>query len=366
MATVYSLICWGGKDGKAVTVSSSTDWVTLTRHGLKNGKGVQFASGTLPTVAGTALALNTTYYAKRISTSTCELYYDAALTNKINFTSTGSSLVLKGSYYQGLSDKSRWTYSGNEYIFDGINSWNTARAGADQWDTEVAEIGEFFEEDTADATISITVPALFVLVTTLVNGVRSSAWHKDVSGGYVLSRTTIYAGYIVSLKNYRCEVDGFTLKANGTGGVSAIACKANSGCRNMRLLGYNKTGTGVTLQATGAYAFYNHIEGFQYGCQANYALAATVFANNTVVKNATGVYAGSTVNGFWYNNICAGNTTANWGANSSGIEGASSNSGETGDANLPWMTSGGTRLVVDQSNFVNFAGSDYRPAPPLH
>lgn len=360
MATVFSLICWGGKDGKSVTISSTTDLVTLSKHGLRNSKGVQFVSGTLPTVSGTALAMNTDYYAKWISSSTFELYYDSALTSKINFTSNGTSLVLKGSYYQSLSDKSRWTYGGTEYIYDGITSWNTARVGADQWDTEIAELGEFFEEDIADATLTLSVPALFISIVASVNGVRSSAWHQHASGGFVMSRTTAYSGYILNLRPYRCEINGFTLKANGTGAAGGVQCKTNSGCLNMRIIGYNKTGTGVNLNATGAYAYYNLIEGFQYGARADYMLAATVFANNTVVKNANGIYAGSTVNGFWYNNIVAGNTT-NWSV-PSGLEGASCNTGETGDTNPAWMTTGGTRLVVNQSDFVDFAGGDYRPA----
>jgi hypothetical protein len=95
MATVYSLICWGGKNGKSVTVSSTTDYVTLTDHGLRDATGVAFTSGTLPTVSGAALALNTTYYSKSISSSTFELYYDSGLTSKINFTSNGSTLVMK-------------------------------------------------------------------------------------------------------------------------------------------------------------------------------------------------------------------------------------------------------------------------------
>ena len=39
MATIYSLICWGGKDGKAVTCAT-TDIITLTNHGLRDGTGV--------------------------------------------------------------------------------------------------------------------------------------------------------------------------------------------------------------------------------------------------------------------------------------------------------------------------------------
>lgn len=37
MATVYSLVCWGGRTGKTVSISASTDVVTLTRHGVRTG-----------------------------------------------------------------------------------------------------------------------------------------------------------------------------------------------------------------------------------------------------------------------------------------------------------------------------------------
>lgn len=44
MAQVFSLVCWGGANGKSVTVSNTTDLVTLTNHGLREIQ-VQIADG---------------------------------------------------------------------------------------------------------------------------------------------------------------------------------------------------------------------------------------------------------------------------------------------------------------------------------
>lgn len=51
MATVYSLICFGGRTGKTVTMTIANPCVvTLTNHGLRDGFGVVFStSGASPT-----------------------------------------------------------------------------------------------------------------------------------------------------------------------------------------------------------------------------------------------------------------------------------------------------------------------------
>lgn len=58
MATVYSLIAFGGKDGLSFTGNATTNQFTIASgvHGIRSGVAlpVAFKSGTLPTVASGA------------------------------------------------------------------------------------------------------------------------------------------------------------------------------------------------------------------------------------------------------------------------------------------------------------------------
>lgn len=367
MATVYSLICWGGKDGKSVTVNATTDLVTLTNHGLRNSKGVQFVSGTLPTVSGTALALNTTYYAKWISSSTFELYYDSALTSKIDFTSTGASLVMKGSYYQGLSDTSRW----GTRIYDGRVSWNTARAAvATVFDTEVAELGDDYD-DLVGASWSCTIPAAAVEMTSMVNGVRGNGWHGGVIGaGYVASAAN--GGYTaLSSGNVQdFTFDGFSAQTQSTsanGNALMTSTRGGNIVKNMIVSGAS-TSFGVGVNLNGAMTKVQNclITGLLRGLVTGSYTYGSLFANNTVVGNGTGIYAessGASTYGKYYNNTVYGNTT-NWSrAAPAAVEGATKNTGQSGDAIAAWAVGAGSSSVtVTSSDFANYAGGDYRPA----
>ncbi len=366
MATVYSLICWGGKDGKAVTVSSSTDLVTLTNHGLRNSKGVQFTSGTLPTVSGTALALNTTYYAKWISSSTFGLYYDSALTSKIDFTSTGASLVMKGSYYRGLSDTSRW----GTRIYDGRVSWNTARAAvATEFDTEVVELGDDFD-DLVGASWSCTIPAAAVVMTSTVNGVRGNGFHGGFIGaGYVAAvpsgHTALSSGNVQDF-----TFDGFSARAQSTASTGICLSTSSLGgnvVKNMILSGISTSfGVGISLQGAMTKVRNCLITGLLRGIAPSSYAYGSLFANNTVVGNGTGIYAeGSKTStyGKYYNNAVFGNTT-NWSrAAPATVERASHNTGESGDAIATWeVGAGATSFDITSAAFANYAGGDFRPA----
>ena len=76
MATVYSLVCWGGKDGKTVTMTiASPCVVSLANHGLRDGTGVVFSTtGALPT----GVTAGVTYYAKSTASGTFNLYDTSA------------------------------------------------------------------------------------------------------------------------------------------------------------------------------------------------------------------------------------------------------------------------------------------------
>lgn len=364
MATVYSLICWGGKDGKSVSVNATTDLVSLTNHGLRDGKGVQFASGTLPTVSGAALALATDYFAKWISTSTFELYYDSALTSKIDFTSTGSSLVLKGSYYQGLSDTSRWGTN----IFDGLVSCYAVRSsgsGATTFDAEVIELGEDFDDIRTGGTFSFNLISPEAVVTSTINGVRTSAFHGGIRGaGYVFSNAT---GTCLSTNRPRVRLDGFTIAYRGTSN-SFYGCSVGSvdgSIRHMILDGPGIYGIALSTSQPLMDIAYNLIVGWNRGLSMGSYTYGANYSNNTIVGNVYGVYpTGSvTIYGYFYNNAVFGNSTANWNVPIQAyVDGASCNTGEVGDTNLPWSTGANPYYQITSADFANYAGGDYRPA----
>lgn len=367
MATVYSLVCWGGKDGKTVTVSSSTDLVTLTNHGLRNRKGVQFASGTLPTVAGAALALNTTYFAKWISTSTFELYYESSLTTKIDFTSTGSSLMMKGAYYQGLTDTSRW----GTRIYDGRVAWNAARAAASTvFDTEVCEFGDDYD-DLVGASFSVTAPCASLIMTSLVNGVRGAGWHGGIKGAGYVSMVPNGGYTAMSPGNIQdATFDGFSctvLSTSGSGTALATSGRGGNVVKGMILSGISTSfGVGLTLNGAMTKVLDCLITGLLRGVATGSFTYGSLCANNTVVGNGTGIYAegsGASTFGKWHNNAVFGNTS-NWSrAAPASVEGASNNTGETADAIDPWAVGGGaTSIDITSADFANYAGGDFRPA----
>lgn len=370
MADVYSLICWGGRLGKSVTVNASTDLVTLTRHGVRQGMGVAFVSGTLPTVAGTALALNTTYYTKWIAQDTFELYYDSALTSKINFTSTGASLVMKSAYLLGLSDLSRWGDAGSERIYDSVSTWISGRtSGASPYNVEVAEVGESFT-DQVTAMQTFSIPSAQNILTTTIGGIRTAAWH---GGNYPPATPTANSGYeiyitndtstpLIQLNRYRDKIDGIIIRSGNYSTVAGVKMDAGqtevSGCFFVTSgsgVGY---GRGIQHNAPLIRVLNNVIVGWNAGIFCQEYLAGTFTANNLVSGCTTGFWSGASTNGFYYNNIAIGNTT-NWMATFGAIEGADKNAGLSGEA---WIKGAGTRLTIATTDFQNYAGKDFRPA----
>lgn len=354
MATVYSLICWGGSSGKSVTVSASTDYVTLTRHGLRDRKGVQFTAGTLPSVSGSALSLNTTYYANVINSSNFELYYDSALSSKINFTSNGSSLILKGAYYKSLSDTSRW----GTRIYDGLTSCNSARqTGASAYDDEVWEIGEDFIEDINTNSIVFSIPAPRTLITPI-----NLAGHNGVyDSGYTLltASTSIGSGNV----NMVCPItiEGITYKNSSTGGGFSLGYPGAE-ARNCIAIGGGTTGTSYGFRP---YERLVRVENclavnFARGFELHTTCTGMVVANNTASKNGVGFYTGYTSGlvGYIFNNVSAGNTT-NWGTQPTGIDSATKNAGVSGDS--IWDTTS-TKVTITTSDFANYSLNNFSPA----
>lgn len=362
MATVYSLICWGGSAGKSVTVSNTTDLVTLTNHGLRNATGVAFTSGTLPTVSGTALALNTTYYAKSISISTFELYYDSGLTSKIDFTSTGSSLIMKSAYYLGLSDKSRWTTGGVERIYQGVGEWVSGRAAASALDEEVGEIGQAFT-DIRGTAVTLNIPSGAVRLESRVNGARTSAFHYGV-----VSTSTADAGYVlvqqgsnttclnVTAKN--CTVDGITVRHTNSGDGIVLNAFAARVLNCISVGAGVTTGYGIANSQAGTEAINCISQGWSVGWFIPQYAAGIMIANCTVTKCTTGMPAQSNIHGAMVvNTVIVGNTTTDWGAGAPGY--ATNNAGLSGQA---WLTGSNPRYTIATTDFADHTNNDYRAA----
>lgn len=375
MATVYSLICFGGKDGHSVTVSSATDYVTLSGHGLNDATAVAFTSGTLPSVSGTALSLNTSYYSKSISSTTFELYYDSGLTSKINFTSNGSSLVMKSSYYLGLSDKTRWTYGGTEYIFNSMTNWVSGRSTADVNDTEVCEIGMAWDDETGNNGLTVSIPCGEIIITTMVNGVRSSGFHNGIVGveaasgavGYRLFRRTPQNSRTLNLSQARTTIDGFTVwNYSGMSGYTVPGIEIGAGIIKVKYMIVhgrgNYTATGIAFTSNTTYSDVANcvvLGGWSSGINVFQYRSGISVSNCFVTDCTTGMasYGSTNATGSFINNISIGNTT-NWGT-TSGFTKARNNAGLSTDS--PWDSVGGTAISLATTDFTNFANKDFTP-----
>jgi hypothetical protein len=352
VATINSLICWGGSAGRSVTVSNTTDLVTLTNHGLRNATGVAFTSGTLPTVTGTALALNTIYYAKWIAASTYELYREAALTNKIDFTSTGSSLIMKSAYYLGLSDKSRWTTGGVERIYEGLAAWNTGRAGAANTDEEVCEIGMAWDD--IITSLSINVPSGASTITSSISGVRTGAFHFGVQlAGYVL-RSASSSASILALAAPNCVADGITIYTPTNSGYYLVNLNGLGATLKNSIVRGAATGTGpgVSLTTVTSKLINSVITGCSSGVMLPAYIDGILVANCTITKNVNGFnYAagyGANIQAYLYNNISIGNTTANYVSGLTNLRYATCNAGGAGEA---WtFGTGATRVEITEAS----------------
>lgn len=370
MAQVFSLVCWGGANGKSVTVSNTTDLVTLTNHGLRNSTGVAFASGTLPTVTGTPLALNTIYYAKWIAANTFELYREAALTNKIDFTSTGSSLIMKSAYYLGLSDKSRWTTGGVERIYDGIAGWISGRSAALTTDEEICEIGQAFT-DTGTALRSVTIPSGRNTITTVVNGVRSAAFHNGTFGaGYIAAHNGgSFSG--INLSRLGDVIDGVEINQTNTGYAPAYSLNLATNCVAKNILAKsasNQSTIGIQNSGSSPGAHNCVVTGYATGYSQNAYQSFFKFTNCVAYGNTTGFAynnaGGSAGNkAYVFNCVSLGNTT-NWQADATDLTAATNNLGGTGEA---WVKSPGIAVATTDAapfsaTFTNTATLDLSPA----
>lgn len=374
MATVYSLICFGGRTGKAVTLSIASPCVgTLTKHGLRNGSGVVFSTdGALPT----GITAGTTYYARSTGDDTFNLY--DTQTNAIAGGSTGrvnTSGTQSGTHYAKSKKMldlfaaypGRWGDSGSERAYDGVAAWFSGRSGASSFDNEVGEIGESYTDSiTSGQTFSI--PAASTTITTMLAGSRSAGFHN---GNYpnTVSLTSGYEMVKISgddpafyFGRTHCNIDGLIVRqkvagsiveGNGLGGLCSI--------KNSIFIGESWSNYGIFLQGRYNVIERNLIVGGRASGIWMYDWEATSVLGNIVTGCSTGIASGGAPRGYLYNNISLGNGT-NWNVNTTYLFASSNNAGLSGEAPI---VGSGTRITVATTDFVNFANKDFRPASAI-
>ena len=366
MATVYSLICWGGRTGRTATISiASPAVVTMASHGGRNGMAVVFSTtGVLPT----GVVAGTTYYLGNVTQNTANLYTDVGLTNIINTsgsqsgTHTAKSATMIGLFaeYSG-----RWGASGGERCYDGISSMLAARNGAaSRVDPEVIEFGEAFTEYATSGKTLRVGSCPYTLYTSTIDGFRTPAFH----GG------NIGQGYINLITNYGhttgalTDIDGITfehLSSAAAGTLLGLYGTPKCSILNSIFIGKSTSSGSAGIVVNGGLANIqrNLIIGFTDGL-INYDSAGSgVIAFNTVSKCTNGIRSfGDSLTyrlSSWANNISVGNAT-NWRVQPTTLEYASGNIGESG--NSPWATAGGTSFTMATSDFADFANNNFRPA----
>lgn len=371
MATVYSLICFGGRTGKAVSLSIASPCVaTLTKHGLRNGSGVVLSTtGALPT----GITAGTTYYAKSTGDDTFNLYDTQAnaiaggTTGRVNTSGTQS-----GTHYAKSKKMidlfaaypGRWGDSGYERAFDGVAAWISGRSGASSFDNEVGEIGESYS-DYITSQQSFTIPAASSMLTTMLAGSRSAGFHF----GNVPATPTLTSGYemvhvsgggsAVYFDRSQCHIDGFVIRQKvGASSVEGSSIGGLCTIKNTIHISESWSNFGIFLQGQ-----YNTIErNIIIGGRSNgiwmYDWVTTSLFANFVTGCSTGITGGGSPRGYLYNNISIGNST-NWNLGTTYLFASSNNAGLSGEAPI---VGSGTRITVATTDFANFANKDFRPA----
>lgn len=373
MATVYSLVCFGGLSGKTITFTDAGDIVNLTNHGLRQGvTGIVFSTtGSLPT----GITAGQTYYPRDGADANKFTIYptkaDAlAGTNQVTFTGTGSGThTVKSAYMLGLSalELARYGESGSERIYNGLVAWNTARASVtDRSTNEVCEIGEIFT-DIATAQLQISMSAASVLITTKVDGEWSDAFHNGVPGsGYIFYRN-VGGDQLLYLTSFYAVVDGVELFINRTSANAVLLSEIGTGLRRCIIHQTSASGTSQRLvYMTGPITFVENC--LLYDCYNGILISdfggtrGAMVANNIVTMcTGTGISpVGSGALAFVYNNISYGNAE-NWGTQPTALHGALNNYGISTDT--PWDTGTSTAIkTITSESFVDSANIDYRPA----
>lgn len=384
MATVYSLVCWGGRTGKNVTLSIASPCVGMLTNtaytGLRNGTKLVFStSGVLPT----GITAGATYYAKPTGVSTFNLYADEALTNIVNTSGTQSGThtaksVMMLDYFDQYGG--RWGDAGSEWCYDGLISWHAARTSvASGIDEEVCEIGEAFSEIfTGSSRLDINMPAGAVRIEPRIDGVLTPAFHDGQISQIVANGTRygfVFEAYspganigIVNVSARNASIEGFTvLRLTADYSVNGVVLGFSAKAIGViSLSAYSGIGSGFAVSAfgPGAKAISCLSIGWAYGFNGPASVEQYGFYDCLSTKNNIGFYG--TASSVWsvvVNCLSIGNLTTNW-TTSTGFRQATNNLGGTGEA---WMTTGGSRIEVTEASpfssvFVDWTNNDLRPA----
>jgi hypothetical protein len=378
MATVYSLVCWGGRAGKTATISNASPCVvTINNHGIRqyNGgttpmtKGIQFTTtGALPT----GLSVNTTYWARYINANTFHLYDTEAhaldtanTTGRKNTSSAGSGThTAKGAYFLGLTATQllRYGAAGSERIYASLYAWKDARvnAGVNSFDVEVCEIGEAFTAYLEEIYCSPSVGTVEARITTLVDGVRSSGFHNGVTGAGFIAQNNVTDGWTFYQYGGKSIIDGITIYLSASGCLGTMMYSTYSEINNCIVYGSGASGqNGINNSYPGTTVSNNichSLTGYGFN-MSTYQCDASQIYNNTSCKNGTGFLSGyDYVQGFYFNNVAVGNTT-NWGTAPQSIQGAGYNFGAAGNA--PW---GSPDFVIATTDFLDYNNNNFAPA----
>lgn len=383
MATVYSLVCFGGLSGKTVTFTDSGDVVSLTNHGLRQGvTGIVFSStGSLPN----GITAGVTYYPRDGADANKFTIYptksDAlAGTNQVTFTGTGIGIhTVKSAYMLDLSPTklARYGSSGSERIYSSLVPALSSMTSASPFDKYVVEIGEDFTDVIGSKVIinNSHLPGSIVITTTVDSATSSAFHHGNVSANS--------SGYIALISGYDCgisierpyvTIEGIKVLGSGTSvfmGLSfesSAVCSKYSRCICMpgATQAYSSLGifrgnaniiehsifyangrTGATINGIIFYE-YSGAGGGMYNC--------LVIGNNV---NGVGMNTTSPPSNLWssQNNIVIDFAT-NWGAASSGQH--MNNVGEPGDA--VWDTNSSSNNSFSTSWFNSYSSLDFRPS----
>ena len=225
MAEATCLVCWGGKDGNAVTITLASPAVATIASGTGLVKGIGLVlstTGALPT----GLTAGTTYYAGNIGATTFNFYDTEAnaitgdATGRVDTSGSQSGIhTATSAYWNGLTtaQKARYGTAGSERAYNGLVAWKAARNGVPAaTDNEIVEIGEaFLEVVTADFNPDISAGS--VVIHTKVNGIRSGAFHNKTYPSS-LSAPSVLDGYVLRNATYGRDpmtLTGFNLTFDG-------------------------------------------------------------------------------------------------------------------------------------------------------
>jgi len=365
MATEYSLLTCLGLS-TAVTLSTSTDAVTLANHGMPVGHAFRFlaTSTTLPSIGGVQVSPDTTYYvsASSLAAGTFLISSMADGSDALDITAAGSAVKIVGEYWASrtVDQKARYGTAGSERVYAGMNAADTA---IDAMTTDYSKdiVIEVYDAWTDYQGGGVGADFAFkwrsMTVHSKVGTTRTPAYHVGVFGaGYVLQTPSQVTQLLY--RGMTFTVDGLEFlgtAASPTTGAAVRAFALNCTVRNCLAYGGYY---GIWATAVGAVAHHNVVISAVKGIQHNSSNAADTAQcyNNIVAKCTDGfVNTGGSYTPSW-NNIAIGCTNP-WSA-------APTNcflGNNASDNGTPWGTSPVT-LAADFSDFMDYANNDFRPA----